>query len=135
MNHILGHPKGRFVYAGEKRSFGDAIGNAGVRTLEPFHKPIELWFFPRVVVGKLGSISKTFDCLNFGISYKILEDWLVKCKVIYDDNRDCVYGAHCMRSELAEDGRVGIWMVIREVESATAIGYQEELVLPVQPEF
>ena len=122
LNTIVGHPKGSFVYKGIKRTVGTAMQFAGAQRLKPFHTPVEFWFYPKVVRGKSGQISKKFDCLNFGITLKIIEDWLVKFGVLKDDNRDWVYGAHCMRCELAEDGVEGILVVMREVEGAASAG-------------
>lgn len=123
------------LYIGAKKAIGNAMVAAGVKHIEPFTKPVELWFFPQVAAGASGHISKAFDCLNFGISYKIIEDWLVKFGKIRDDNRDCVHGAHSMRSEIAPDGLVGIWVVACEVENAAPLGFQDDLGLVEPPPF
>ena len=111
------------LYIGAKKAAGNALLVAGVKHIEPFCRPVELWFYPRVEVN---AGRKEYDCLNFGIVYKILEDWLVKTGVIGDDNREWVRGAHCMRSEPAPDGVPGILVVIQEVD-APAIGHQADI--------
>jgi hypothetical protein len=135
LNVLLGHPKGRFVYSGEKKRLGDAMTYAGINRIKPFDKPIEIWFFPLVVPNKSGHIPKAFDCLNFGVSYKILEDWLVKCGILKNDTREFVYAAHNMRSDLAPDGIAGIWMVMREVEGSLSFGLQDDMNFPDPPLF
>ena len=134
MNTVLGHPKGRFVYAGIKKKVGEAMQVAGVQHIEPFERPIEIWYYPLVTRLKSGHISKSFDCLNFGITYKTIEDWLVKFGKLEDDSREFVYGAHMMRAQLAKDDRAGIMVKINELE-VNPFPKQSPLELPEQAVF
>ncbi len=114
MNHLLGHPQGRFVYQGEKKKIGLAMQYAGVQHLAPFERPVDLWFFPRVIYNKSGRIPKMYDCVNFGPTCKSIEDWLVKFGKLRNDSREYVWGCHTLRAELAEDGIPGMALVITE---------------------
>ena len=116
LNAIVGHPKGAMIYRGEKKKIGLYMQAAGVQHVEAFERPVEIWFRPMVVRGKSGRMLKQYDCLNFGITYKIIEDWLVKLGVIRDDNPEYVHGSHMLRCLEAQDGRPGIWVEVREVE-------------------
>jgi len=135
LNILFGHPKSRFIYSGVRKKVGLAMQIAGVQHIEPFIKPVNIWFFPRVIRGKSGHILKQFDAGNFGATNKIIEDWLVKMGKIRNDTPDCVYGSHAMRPQVAMDGRPGIWVAIQEVEDASALGFQETMELTLQPEF
>lgn len=133
LNAIIGHPKGHHIYRGLKTQMRRAMQDAGVETLEPFIRPVMLDFWPRVTRGKSGHISKAYDCLNFGITLKIIEDQMVRMGVIADDNRDWVHGITCHRSELADDGIEGILVRVSEVEGAPALGVQSALDLIAPP--
>lgn len=117
------------LYIGAKKKVGDALVVAGVKHIAAFTKPVEIWYFPRVA-GSAGR--KEYDCLNFSITYKLIEDWLVKFKVITDDNRDWVHWAHLGRPEIAEDGIPGIRVVVRELDAPSQ--WQDSLELVVTPE-
>lgn len=124
VNALVGHPQSGFVYGGLKRKMGNALLAAGVNLLDPFTKPVMIAFLPKVPKPKRGGkVPKAFDCLNFAISAKIIEDWLVKFGKIKDDRREYVKGAFCAAAEIV-DGDPGILVVIREVEGET-IGWQE----------
>lgn len=135
LNILFGHPKGHFVYKSVKKKVGLAMQVAGVQHLEPFIKPVHLWFFPHVMRGKSGHILKEFDAGNFGATNKIIEDWLVKLGKIRNDTPDVVFGCHAMAPRLAEDGFPGIMVLVREVEGAAPLGYQESMELVGEPEF
>lgn len=132
LNQMRAHPKARGVYIGERKKIGDALMYAGVKQIAQFTHPIDIWYFPQVVVGKSGRISKQFDCINFGITYKCIEDWLVKFGVLVNDDRDWVYAVHCGRSELADDGIPGIRIGLIELD--VAVQWQDSLELVVTPE-
>lgn len=134
LNSIIGHPKGHFVYKGLKRRVQKAMEAAGADLMEPFTRPVILEFYPKVVRGPSGQVSKQYDCLNFGITLKIIEDHLVRFGIITDDNRDWVHGAFCHRAELAHDGIEGIRVTITETEAST-IGVQNALDLIEQAPF
>lgn len=135
LNSIIGHPKGHHVYRGLKGQLRKAMHAAGVDLIEPFVRPVTLDFWPKVVRGPSGHISKAYDCLNFGITLKIIEDQMVRMGVITNDDRDWVHGITCHRSELADDGIEGIVVRLTEVEGAPALGVQSALDLIAPPEF
>lgn len=135
LNAIIGHPKGHHIYRGLKKKVQRAMEDAGVPLLDPFVRPVELDFYPKVIRGPSGHISKAYDCLNFGITYKIIEDQLVKMGKLTDDNRDWVYCSRNHRAELAPDMIEGIIVVVTEVEDAAAIGVQNALQLIEQSPF
>lgn len=123
MNRVIGAPKGRFLHMGAKRKAGDALMVAGAQHIEPFCRPVEIWYFPMVTRGKSGRMLKEHDTLNYTLGYKVIEDCLVNLGVLPDDSRDWVYGAHCMRPEPADDGVPGIRVVIQEVDGQS-VGVQ-----------
>ena len=135
LNVLFGHPKSHFIYQSVKRKVGEAMQVAGVQHLEPFIRPVHLWFFPQVMRGKSGHILKQFDAGNFGATNKIIEDWLVKLGKIRNDTPDCVFGCHAIAPRVAEDGFPGIWVVVREAREAAPLGYQESMDLIEPPAF
>jgi hypothetical protein len=119
MNALLGHPKGAQVYRGLKKKIGEQMIFAGLkRKVHPFVNPVTLSYFPKVCAGPTGRIRKDFDSLNFAVTYKIMEDKLVKFGILKDDRREFVRGSFCHSPEVVE--RVedsGILLVIQEVDT------------------
>ncbi len=133
LNQIIGHPKGHHVYRGQKKRIGEELMVAGINHLPTFDRPVEIWWQPRVPGMKSsGKVSKQYDSLNFSVTYKIIEDWLVKCGVLRDDDAGSVYANHCLAAKV---GKLGIEVRIVAVANAVPFGVQPVLDLSEVPAF
>lgn len=135
LNSIIGHPKGHLIHRSMKRKVAKAVEACGVRHMEKFATPVEIWFFPFVTRGRSGRMLKRYDAINFATSYKAIEDCLVQAGILEDDSPDWVQSVHCMAAQPAGHRDPGVWVVVREAGQMPQILDQQELELPSEPAF
>ena len=101
--------KASWLYYAEKKKVEKAAMVAGMHHVALFERPVVIALFPQ-----LGPKRRKFDCSNYGVTLKLIEDQLVRCNVLRDDSSEYVKGIYIGAAVRAPDGVEGMQVVIEE---------------------
>ena len=116
LNTFSGHPKSAAMYGGEKKKILKAMMLAGVeRRMEVMTSPVTLAYHPQVTVNpRTKRILKGYDSINFAMTYKIIEDYLVKFGKLKDDRSAYVRASIC-HAPVVTDQLPGVRVVVTAI--------------------
>ena len=113
LNQLLGHPKGHLLYSSKKKHLLKAMIASGVkRIMPPVDCPVTLHYEPVIQVdpGRHRSLKSkgVFDSINYAVTYKMIEDRLVKFGLLKDDTHEYVRASVCNAAVIVDEGLTGI---------------------------
>jgi len=102
------------IYAGQHWSFRKSQKDSMLKAmlgarLKPFEHMVAIAYYP------VETEKRRFkDCSNYSFTGKMIEDSLVKKKILVDDSREYVFSNTYIIPQLGDT--LGVWVVIEEVD-------------------